>query len=125
MEHNFEYRQRSRQARLEARRSAAIRRRVRLLTTVCTFVFLFISVISANAIIANAGDGFEKNYEKMYTCVVVDRGETVWDIAKEYVMPGYTTVTDIVEEIGFINGLDEEFCIQAGSILMVPYYAES
>ena len=125
MEHNFEYRQRSRKARLEARKRAAIRKRVRLLTTVCTFVFLFISVISANAIIANAGNGYEKSYEKMYTCVVVDRGETVWDIAKEYATPGYSTVKDIVEEVGFINGLDEEYRIQAGSMLMVPYYAEN
>ena len=36
MEHNFEYRQRIRMARLEARRKAAYRRRVRTLTVVFT-----------------------------------------------------------------------------------------
>ena len=117
MEHNFEYRQKSRQARLEARRREAIRRRVRLLTTVFTVAFLFISVVSANAIIANAGDGYEKNYVKMYTCVTVGRGETVWDIANEYVTPGYTTVTDVMEEVKFINRLDDTYSVQAGSIL--------
>ena len=122
MEHNFEYRQKSRQARLEARRREAIRRRVRLLTTVFTVAFLFISVVSANAIIANAGDGYEKNYEKMYTCVTVGRGETIWDIANEYVTPGYTTVTDVMEEVKFINRLDDTYSVQAGSILMIPYY---
>lgn len=124
MEYNFEYRQKSRQLRLEARRKAAFRRRVRLLTTVCTFALFFISIISANAVIANAGNGFDKTYEKMYTCVIVERGDTVWAIANEYVIPGFSTVEEIVEEIGFINGLDELYSIQAGSVLMIPYYAE-
>ena len=125
MEHNFEYRQKARQYRLEERRRAAFGRRVRLLTTVCTFAFLFISIISANAIIANAGDGYEKNYVKMYTSVVVERGDTVWDIAKEYAVPGYTTVTEVVEEVKFINGLDDAYSIQTGSLLMIPFYAEN
>lgn len=125
MERNFEYRQKSRQARLEARKRAAFRRRVRLLTTVCTFALFFISIVSANAIIANAGDGFEKEYEKMYTSIVVERGETVWDIANEYVTPGYNTVAEVIEEIRFINSLDEACTIRSGAVLMVPYYAES
>ena len=125
MEYSFEYRQKSRQLRLEARRKAEFRRRVRLLTTVCTFALFFISIISANAVIANAGNGFDKTYEKMYTCVVVERGDTVWEIANEYVIPGFCTVEEVVEEIGFINGLDELYSIQAGSVLMIPYYAET
>ena len=125
MEYNFEYRQKARQYRLEERRRAAFGRRVRLLTTVCTFTFLFISIISANAIIANAGDGYEKNYVKMYTSVVVERGDTVWDIAKEYAVPGYTTVTEVVEEVKFINGLNDACSIQTGSLLIIPFYAEN
>ena len=125
MEHNFEYRQKARQYRLEERRRAAFGRRVRLLTTVCTFTFLFISIISANAIIANAGDGYEKNYVKMYTSVVVERGDTVWDIAKEYAVPGYTTVTEVVEEVKFINGLNDACSIQTGSLLIIPFYTDN
>ncbi len=124
MDHNFTYRQKVRQERLEARRRAALRRRVRILTTVFTFAILFITVISANSIIANAGQGYEKNYQKLYTSVIVERGETVWDIATEYISPGYE-VDELIEEIGFINGLDEEYTIQSGTMLMIPYYAES
>lgn len=124
MEHKFEYRQKSRQERLEARRRAAFKKRVHALATVFTFVFLFISVISANAIIANAGDGYEKSYQKLYTSITVERGETVWDIATEHMNPGYDTIDELIEEIGFINGLDESYTIQTGSMLMIPYYAE-
>lgn len=125
MDREFEYRQRARQNRLEMRRRNAVRRRVRLMTAVFTCVLFVISIVSANAIIANAGNGIEKNYEKMYACIVVERGETVWDLANEYAVPGYTTVENVMEEIRFINSLDDTYAIQAGSVLMVPYYVES
>lgn len=124
MERNFEYRQKIRQEKLEARRRAAYKKRIRVMTTVFTIAFFFISVVSANAIIANAGSGFDENLEKMYTCVVVDSNETVWDIAMDYVQPGYNTVDELIEEIGYINSLDTSYTIQSGMMLMVPYYAE-
>ena len=122
---NFYHRQKMRQERLEARRRAAARRRVRTMVTVFTFVFLFITVISANAVIAKAGDGYEKNYEKYYTSVIVERGETVLEIASEHMTPGYESVDELVEEIAFINGLDDEYMIKSGTVLMIPYYAEN
>ena len=125
MDHNFTYRQRMRQERLTARRQAAFRKKVRALVTLCTVAFLFITVISANAVIAKAGDGYERNYQKLYTSIIVERGETVWAIASEYMTPGYESVEDLVEEIGFINGLDDAYAIKSGTRLMIPYFAES
>ena len=124
MDRSFEYRQRIRQEKLAARRRAAVRRRVRFMTTVLTFAVLFISIISANAIIANAGVGYERNLEKMYTSIIVERNDTVWDIAAEYTEPGYNTIEELVEEISYINSLDDNCSIQSGMMLMVPYYAE-
>ncbi len=125
MENNFYYRQKMRHERLEARRRAAVRRRVRTLVTVFTFVFLFISVVSANAVIAKAGDGYEKDYQKFYTGVTVERGETVLEIASEHITPGYESVDELVEEIAFINGLDDSYTIKSGTMLMIPYFAEN
>jgi len=125
MEHNFYYRQKMRQERLEARRIQAERRRIRSLVTVFTFLFLVISVVSANAVIAKAGDGYEKHYEKFYTSVIVERGETVTDIAEEHMTPGYDSVEELVAEIAFINGLNEEYMIKSGAMLMIPYFSEN
>ncbi len=122
---NFFYRQKKRQERLEAKRRAAVRRRIRTIATVFTFAFLFITVISANAVIAKAGEGYEKNYEKYYSSVMVERGETVLQIASEHMTPGYDAVEELVDEIAFINGLDETYTIKSGTVLMVPYYAEN
>ena len=61
----------------------------------------------------------------MYTSIVVERGESVWNIAAEHITPGYDTVDELIEEIKFINSLDDNYTIQTGSLLMIPYYAES
>lgn len=124
MEHNLTYSQKCRQERLERRRRAALKRRVRTMATVFSFMFLVITAISANAIIANAGQGYEREYQKLYTSVVVEQGETVWEIAEENMTPGYDTVIDLIEEISFINGLDDSCTIKSGSVLIVPYYGE-
>ena len=123
MDHNFINRQKARQERLERRRRAAIRRRARIFTTIFTVAILFITVVSANSIIANAGQGYEKSYEKLYTGVIVEHGETVSDIGAEHLSPGYE-LDELINEIGFINSLDDAYTIKAGTMLMVPYYAE-
>ena len=124
MDHNFEYRRTLRQERLYARQRAARARRIRFIALVSTFVFLFISVIGTNLVIANANHEDAKSYQKQYIMVDVEKGDTVWDIANEYMSPGYDEVTDLMKEIGFINNLDEEFSVQSGKVLMIPYYAE-
>lgn len=124
MEHNFEYRQHMRQERLRARQRAALQRRIRLLTTLCSVLFLAITVISANAVIANAGQGYEKEYQKLYTSIEVESGDTVWSIAGEHMTPGYESVEALMEEIAYINSLDDAYSIQCGRFLMIPYYVE-
>lgn len=124
MERNYTYKQSMRQERLVAKRRQAFRRRVHTLVTVFTFLVLFTTIISANAIIANAGQGYEKEYQKLYTSVVIEKGETVWDIATENMTTGYDSISELVEEIGFINRLDDTYTIQSGSVLIVPYYDE-
>lgn len=124
MEHNFEYRQSLRQERLYRRQQAARVRKARLVTLVSVVMFLFISVIGANAIIANAGQDLDKSYQKQYILINVEKGDTVWHIANEYMSPGYEDVNDLIEEIGFINSLDESYSVQSGEVLMIPYYSE-
>lgn len=124
MDNNFKYRQTLRQERLYARQQAARARRIRYIALVSTFVFLFISIIGANLVIAKAGQGFEKSYQKQYMVIDVEKGDTVWSIANEYMSPGYDEVAELVEEIGFINNLNDAYSVQAGKVLMIPYYAE-
>ncbi len=91
---------------------------------VSMFLIIGITFISAKALIVNAEQNSTKTYQKMYTSVVVESGDTVWNIAEENMSPGYKELTDLVEEIGFINGLDEAYSIRSGSVIIIPYYGE-
>ena len=124
MDHNFEYRKSLRQEKLYLRQQAARARRVRHIALVSTFLFLFISVVGANMVIANAGQGLDKSYQKQYLLIDVEKGDTVWGIASEYMSPGYEATADLIEEISFINNLDDSYSVQSGSVLMIPYFAE-
>lgn len=124
MENSFYYRQQMRQHRLEARRRQTERRRIRSMVTIFTVLFMVLSIVSANAIIAKAGNGYEKNYMKLYKSIVVERGETVIEIAEKYMTPGYESVDELMEEIGYINSLNENYMIKSGNVLVIPYFAE-
>lgn len=124
MNDSFKYRQQLRQERLLSRQRAARRRRIHAVTYMVSFVLLVFTVVFANAIIAMAGQGCEKEYQKLYTSVVIEQGQTVWDIAEECAIPGVVSVPEMVEEIAYINNLDEACTIITGSMIMVPYYRE-
>ena len=93
---------------------------------IITSIILMLSVtfISAKALTVKAEQGSVKTYQKMYTSVVVEYGDTVWNIAEENMTLGYDKLTDLVEEIRFINGLDEACSIRSGSVIIIPYYGE-
>ena len=93
---------------------------------VITSIILMLAVtfISAKALTVKAEQSSVKSYHKMYTSVVVEYGDTVWNIAEENLSFGYDKLTDLVEEIRFINGLDEACSIRSGSVIIIPYYGE-
>lgn len=93
---------------------------------IITGIFLIIAItfVSAKVLIVKAEQNTTKTYQKMYTSVVVETGDTVWNIAEENMTSGYKALTDLVEEIGFINGLDEAYSIRSGSVIIIPYYGD-
>jgi nucleoid-associated protein YgaU len=97
-----------------------------LYKVIITSLFLIVAItfVSAKVLIVKAEQNTTKTYQKMYTSVVVEAGDTVWNIAEENMTSGYKVLTDLVEEIGFINGLDEEYSIRSGSVIIIPYYGE-
>lgn len=68
----------------------------------------------------NAGDGF-----KYYTGITVENGDTLWDLADEYMDDAhYGNKASYISEVRSINHLDENCSIKAGQFLIVPYYSD-
>ncbi|MCR4588569.1 MAG: LysM peptidoglycan-binding domain-containing protein, partial [Lachnospiraceae bacterium] len=50
-------------------------------------------------------------------------GQSLWDIASEYADSHYDSVADYIEEVTFINHIEDPDQISAGTVLVVPYYS--
>lgn len=67
---------------------------------------------------SNANNGF-----KYYTSIVVQPGETLWELADQYIdYDHYKDKQSYISEVININHLEEDV-ICAGQMLVVPYYS--
>lgn len=89
------------------------------LTAFATFCLVMICAVSYRTIHSNAGDGF-----KYYTSVVVEPGDSVWEIADQYMDDvHYDSKESYIFEVRSINHLDEACSVTSGQMLIVPYYS--
>lgn len=92
--------------------------RRKLLAALTATVIVISTIIIINTVTAQ-GDGMEK--EKYYKSIMIEYGDTLWDIAKEYYDSSSYTIPEYVEELKAINKLDCDN-IQSGSYITISYY---
>ncbi len=66
-------------------------------------------------------EGSISGNEKYYKSIVIEQGDTLWDIARTYVDPHYDSVNDYIEELKRTNQLSSE-TIHCGQHLLVACY---
>lgn len=89
-----------------------------ILILVCSFGFgSFFSSAHGNA------QEDPVNY-KYYKSVEIQKGDSIWNIAKSYMGTEYDSVYDYIDELAEINNIDADNLdeIQEGDYLMVAYY---
>lgn len=59
---------------------------------------------------------------KRYHSIIINKNDTLWDIANTYMNKDYYSITKYIEEVKQINNL---YCdkIKAGDSLIIPYIA--
>ena len=60
---------------------------------------------------------------KYYKSIVIQPGDTLWDIALEYKTDDYGSTQEYVDELKEINSLESD-SIQESQYLMIAYYDE-
>lgn len=96
------------------------RRCMMLLMTVCLVMVCAVSYHSLK-LSANTGDNLSFKY---YTNITVAYGETLWEIADEYIdYNQYEDKNAYIEEVRNINHLNADAGIKAGQHLVVPYFS--
>ena len=104
-------------------RAAKRRRRVMArLTTIAIVFLLCISLTGGIVVLAGSSRQQEPTY-KYYTSVIVESGDTLWDIALEYYQDNnYSDVRDYIKELKQLNNMTDDTLI-SGRKLVVSYYS--
>lgn len=96
-------------------------RKAIILSTTCVLGIVFAFTLSAFASDVNAENN--EKLHKYYTFYDVAPGDSLWEIADSYYVLGYENQTDYIEEVMFINHLDNPDDIISGDSLVIPYYS--
>jgi len=65
----------------------------------------------------------DEHLHKYYTFYTVEPGDSLWNVADEYCELGYEDHFDYIDEVMFINHLDNSDDIVSGETLVLPYYS--
>ncbi len=98
--------------------------RRRILIFCVTWILMFCMGIAFGSLLARAKETEEKRTYKYYTNIEVQKGDTLWDIADEYMDDiHYHNKREYILEVMRMNHMTDDHLI-AGKKLVVPYYAE-
>lgn len=85
-----------------------------------SLAILLIVIITCTLVSFNVS-GSTKAKDKLYTTVLVEDGDSLWTIAKNYYSDEYIDYNEYIEEVKSINGMKNSN-IKIGSYIIVPYY---
>ncbi len=105
------------------RRQRIFRRQVFLLG-LASALFIFVFILFASSIMADAqSDEFRPSF-KYYRTVTVHANDTLWDIASQnYPDEEYSSIREYMSEICKVNSISDASDLKAGESLIVPYYS--
>lgn len=103
------------------RRRKTVHRQKRMLA----LAFICLAIVAASlcfSFIVNADSAEEPHTYKYYTDVVVEPGQSLWDIALEYMSEEYDSPKEYIREVKEINSILDADQIYSGQRIVVPYY---
>ncbi len=65
----------------------------------------------------------ETTYYKYYANVRIQPGDTIWDLAADYMDENYESREDYIREVKELNSLPDTDSIVSGQYLILPYYS--
>lgn len=110
--------------RLQKKRAREMEVKKHILQLVFAVCFIFVVLLFVNHTVSKASAGEDTLYFKYYTTIEVQPADTLTSIANQYSDDiHYDSVAEYIDEVLFINHIDDADQIQAGTFLTVPYYS--
>lgn len=99
-----------------------LQKKLLYLAIIALFIFGVTLIRSSISGLAKTSDSKAPTY-KYYTSIVVEKGDSLWSIATEYITEEYEEIDDYIIEVRTLNHLYDNG-ISAGESLTIPYYSE-
>ena len=100
------------------RRNRQLKQRLLISAFVLTlFVVLAFILFSTKSMASN-----DEALYKYYKSVQIKSGDTLYDLSLEYVNPTMNDTESFINEVMYINNLDEDYHLYEGNYIIVPYY---
>jgi cell division protein YceG involved in septum cleavage len=103
------------------KRAAELRRHIILVSLVLISSLIF--VLTIFSVKSNASEDPDSIEYKHYLSVEIMPGDSISSIADEYMSSGYSSVDSLVNEILYVNNLNETTVLISGNYLIVPVYS--
>lgn len=108
------------------KRSSTLKRQQEMQQKNITILFCsIIAVIAACSIMfqsINTQAASAMTTHKYYTSIQIESGDTLWEIANEYITDEYTSLNEYMSEVCSINHISKDE-IHAGQYIVIPYYS--
>lgn len=115
-----EFRKARREQTLQEQRS----RQRKIFIFCITLATVFVLGVGFGSLLARAEEPETESVQKYYTNICIQKGDTLWDIALEYMdHEHYKNRGEYIREVMRINHMTTDR-LTAGEKLIVPYYAE-
>lgn len=89
------------------------------------FIIAGIILLGALSVLITKEEAPETNASnassKYYTCITIEEGDTLWNIAGRYMTEEYSSTQAYIDEVLSINNMNTDVIIE-GTNLLVPYY---
>lgn len=102
-------------------RETVVHRNV-LFALITSVIIILCAMIGSNIAASGHSKAAQNASTKYYTSIEIEKGDTLWSIAENYITPEYPNTQKYVEEIKEINHLGDDD-IHTGQYLMIPYFS--
>lgn len=90
---------------------------------VMTICFVIAIAVTYGSFISLAkSNQSDEQQRKYYTSIQIQSGDTLWEVANDYITTEYSSVNDYIKEVKHLNSLEDDK-IHEGQYLTVPYYS--
>ncbi len=105
------------------RKREAVVRKQRVVFAIILVLLVSLGVLLGSTVNTLASSKKDvSSYNKYYTSIKIESGDTLWGIADEYISQFNVSKAEYIDEICRINGISEDE-IYAGNHIVIPYYS--